>query len=177
MKRLLQALILAAALSTGRAAAPTRHVSLPLGSVAPAISLAKIDGQMVSSNTWNGKTVVLNFWAFWCDTWKAELPDLEDLTTKQDELHFKLIAISVDATRQTALATTSPDGAPFPILLDARGSVSDNYKISSVPTVVVVDPSGRVRYTASGYPGNQPLLSILRIIDSESRTKTPKGGR
>ncbi|MDQ2798975.1 MAG: redoxin domain-containing protein, partial [Armatimonadota bacterium] len=44
------------------------------GSQAPAFSLLDSQGRQVRLDDYKGQVVVLNFWAFWCDTWKAELP-------------------------------------------------------------------------------------------------------
>jgi peroxiredoxin len=143
--------------------APSRP-SLPVGSVAPQFGAPAVDGGYIDLSDYQGKTVVLNFWAFWCDTWKAELPHLKDLAAQQQDLKFTLLAISVDATRVSEFHRRVPDKLGFPVLLDIGGAASKAYEIRHVPTVVVIDPSGHIRYAATGYPGNQPVLSVLRKI-------------
>ena len=152
--------------SAALAAAPT--VNGPaLGSAAPAFALPDIHGKLVSLDDYRGQVVVLNFWAFWCDTWKAEMPHLQELIGRQDELGFRLVALSVDGTRLGEFQNRTGGGqVPFPVLMDIGGQVRTRYGVAHVPTVVIIDRAGRVRYTAYGYPGNYVVLRELRKLAS-----------
>ncbi len=142
-----------------------------IGSDAPAFVLPDTAGQSVSLEAYRGRTVVLNFWAFWCDTWKAEMPSLRELAAEQDDLDFQIVAVSVDGARRTEFNRRTGGVVPFPVLLDGGGQTSRRYDIHHVPTVVIVDPDGIVRFTAYGYPGNQVILHELRRIASERHSK------
>ena len=107
---------------------------------------------------------MLNFWAFWCDTWKAEMPSLKELSGRQDEIGFRLVAVSVDGTRRAEFDKQTGGDVPFPVLLDAGGQVSARYRVHHVPTVVIIDSDGVIRFTAYGYPGNEVILHELRKI-------------
>ncbi len=137
---------------------------LPPGHIAPAFTLPDIQGRQVSLEAYKGKIVVLNFWAFWCDTWKAELPHLKTLAMRQDEVGFRLLAVSVDGTRLKEFLSLTGGKVPFPVLLDVGGKVSASYKIGHVPTIVIVDGAGKVCFVKAGYPGNEAVLhEITRI--------------
>jgi peroxiredoxin len=154
-------LLVAAASHAAGKAAP----GLIPGSPAPPFTLPDIHGKSVRLEEFRGQVVVLNFWAFWCDTWKAEMPHLQELAAQQQELGFRLIAISVDGTRLPEFQNRTRGGrTPFPVLVDVGGRVSVRYQVAHVPTVVVVDQDGRVRYRAIGYPGNQVVLSVVRKL-------------
>ena len=142
-----------------------------IGSAAPAFILPDTAGQPVSLEQYRGRTVVLNFWAFWCDTWKAEMPSLKELAAEQDERDFQIVAVSVDGARRTEFDRCTGGGAPFPVLLDGGGRTSRLYNVHHVPTVVIVDPDGVVRFTAYGYPGNQVILHELRKIASKPHSQ------
>ena len=138
-----------------------------VGSRAPAFSLPDINGRLINLEDYRGKVVVLNFWAFWCDTWKAEMPHFQDLIGRQDELGFRLVAVSVDGTRLPEFQHRTGGGkVPFPVLMDFGGQVRSRYDVAHVPTVVIIDRTGRVRYTAYGYPGNYVVLRELRKLAS-----------
>lgn len=145
-----------------------------LDSAAPAFVLPDTSGQPVSLEQYRGRTVVLNFWAFWCDTWKAEMPSLKELTAEQGEMDFQIVAVSVDGARRTEFDHRTGGVVPFPVLLDGGGRTSRRYAIHHVPTVVIVDPDGVVRFTAYGYPGNQVILREMRKIASEQHPKDPR---
>jgi peroxiredoxin len=125
-----------------------------------------VEGSTVRLSDLRGRAVVLNFWAFWCDTWKAEMPHLRRLAEHRRELRFEIVAVSVDGTRVQTYRAAEPRGAPFAVALDHGGAVSRAYGVTRVPTVLVLDAQGRVRYRASGYPGNQPILSALRRLSA-----------
>ena len=156
-------------LLTGPAHAAKDPNGPPLGSAAPAFVLPDTAGQSVSLEQYRGQTVVLNFWAFWCDTWKAEMPSLKELAAEQGDMNFQLVAVSVDGARRTEFNRRTGGVVPFPVLLDGGGRISRRYSVHHVPTVVIVDPDGVVRFTAYGYPGNQVILHELRRIASGRR--------
>jgi len=140
----------------------------PLNQSAPAFSLLDTHGQSHALSDYRGQIVVLNFWAFWCDTWKAELPSLRELATRQEEQGFTIAAASVDGTRYPEFQRLTHDSLPFPVMMDVGGKVSQLYQIGHVPTVVIIDAAGVVRYTHYGYPGNDAVLSAVRKIGSHS---------
>jgi peroxiredoxin len=145
----------------------------PVGQAAPAFSLPDTHGEQHALSEFGGRITVLNFWAFWCDTWKAELPSLRELANRQDELGFRLAAVSVDGSRYPEFQRLTHDSFPFPMMMDVGGKVSRQYAIGHVPTVVVIDPAGVVRYTHYGYPGNDAVLSVVRRIASERTRVNP----
>jgi peroxiredoxin len=145
--------------------AGTTDVSNLLNQSAPDFSLSDVSGAPQALSTWRGRVVVLNFWGFWCDTWKAELPYLKDLSDRQSDLGFKLVAVSVDGTRLSEF-DAHKGTITFPVLLDVGGNTRKSYEVSHVPTVVVIDRNGIVRYVKSGYPGNDAVLSIVRKLSS-----------
>ena len=155
------ALLLLLAVGTARAQPPNGP---PVGGPAPAFVLPDVQGRPARLGDYKGRTVVLNFWAFWCDTWKAEMPSLEELAGRQDEMNFRLVAVSVDGTRLSEFARRAGTAALFPVLLDAGGRVSARYRVHHVPTLVIIGPDGVVRFTAYGYPGNAVVLREMRKI-------------
>ena len=154
-------LLLLLTLGTAHAAAPNGP---PVGGQAPAFILPDVQGKPFRLEDHKGQTLVLNFWAFWCDTWKAELPSLTELSDRQEELGFRLVAVSVDGTRLSEFARRTGGTVPFPVLLDGGGRVSARYRVHHVPTVVILGPDGVVRFTTYGYPGNSVVLRELRKI-------------
>lgn len=135
-----------------------------VGSIAPVFTLPDVKGKTFDLQEHRGEIVVLNFWAFWCDTWKAELPHLKTLAERQNEMGFRLVAVSVDGTRLREFMNITNGNLPFSVLLDAGAGVSQSYRIAHVPTVIILDGAGKIRYRTFGYPGNDVILhEITRI--------------
>lgn len=147
------------------AAAPAKRGGPPLGAAAPDFNLLNVQGKQFRLADYRGKTVVMNFWAFWCDTWKAELPSLKELAARQQDMNFTLLAASVDGTRLSEFQHRTAGIVPFPVLMDVGGQVTAHYRVRHVPTVVIIAPDGTVRFTADGYPGNFVILRELRKIE------------
>ena len=141
--------------------------SLAVGTTAPPFALPDLAGRRLRLEDFRGKPVLLNFWAFWCDTWREEMPDLTELATRQDELGFRIAAISVDGTRLPEFDRSDSQRAPFPVLLDIGGLATDAYAVHNVPTVVLLDSDGVVRYRCIAWPGKQTVLNQLRKLASE----------
>lgn len=144
--------------------------TLRIGEVAPDFALLDINGKQHHLADFKGKIVVLNFWAFWCDTWEDELPHLKELAKQQDKLDFRLVTISVDGTRLQEFLKRTRGDVPFPVLLDVGGKVSAAYQVAHVPTVIIVDGEGRVRFVKSGYPGNHVILGEVRKVAKKLRS-------
>ena len=146
------------------------EAAVRVGSIAPVFTLPDVKGKTFDLQAHRGEIVVLNFWAFWCDTWKAELPHLKVLAARQEEMGFRLVAVSVDGTRLREFMNITNGNLPFPVLLDGGANVSQRFRIAHVPTVIILDGAGKIRYRTFGYPRNDVVLhEITRIADNSLR--------
>lgn len=134
-----------------------------LGQQAPDFALPDIEGRRISLSDYRGKVVLLNFFAYWCDTWKEELKRLRALQDQHPELDFAILFVSVDSReRSAAEPLMRQQGIHFPVAVDFKAEVSKAYGITTVPTLFVLDPEGKVRSCYQGYPGNRLLSRDLR---------------
>ena len=134
-----------------------------VGRIVTDFQLFDLTGHSHALSDYHDPVIVLNFWAFWCDTWRKQLGQLRELATQQETLGFRLVVISVDgqwtdARRQVLRG----QNLPFPVLLDADKVVSGRLEIRKVPTVLVLDRERRVQYVHEAYPGNPPVLRAIR---------------
>ena len=152
------------ALATAATALPAPETAMPaVGRPAPDFALPDLEGRRVSPSDYRGKVVLLNFFAYWCDTWKEELKRLRLLKQEHPELDFEILFVSVDSReRSLAEPLLLKEGIHFPVAVDFRAEVSKKYGISTVPTLFVLDPDGVVRNSYQGYPGNRLLARDLR---------------
>ena len=134
-----------------------------VGTVAPSFALPDLEGRKVAPENYRGKVLLLNFFAFWCDTWKEELVRFKALRAAHPELDFEIVFVAVDSRERTlAEPLMLRQGVHFPLLVDHRGEVSRKYGITTVPTLFVVDPEGNVRSSYQGHPGNRLLARDLK---------------
>lgn len=123
---------------------------------APQFSLASRAGGQVSLADLKGQVVMINFWASWCGPCRQEFPALDQIYAKYKPMGFTLVAINVESEQADAEKFLSATPASFPILFDPDNTVSGKYGVSAMPTTVLVDRQGRVRWQHRAYkPGDE----------------------
>ena len=120
---------------------------------APDFDLESLDGRRVSLASYRGKPVAVTFWASWCGPCRMELPALTRFYQQAHKTgsNFEILAISIDATRDAARGAATTLKIPFPVLLDRDSRTADSYHIVSIPTLFVIDRSGKVAWSNVGF--------------------------
>jgi len=118
---------------------------------APDFTLHSVGGTNLRLQEQRGQVVMLNFWASWCGPCKQEMPRLNRLYEKYHASGFQLLGVNVDDDARNASGVSSTLGLRFPILLDTEKRVSRLYDLSTMPSTVLIDRDGRVRYVHLGY--------------------------
>lgn len=118
---------------------------------APDFTLKQLKGSNLKLSELTGSVVLINFWASWCGPCREEMPLLNALHKKYEPLGFTVLGVNVE--EQVANAEGFLDKFPvdFPILLDNKNQVSKLYEVIAMPTTVVVDRDGNMRYLHQGY--------------------------
>ena len=123
---------------------------------APAFTLASRAGGEVSLADLKGQVVMINFWASWCGPCRQEFPALDAIYAKYKPMGFTLVAINVESEKADAEKFLATTPASFPILFDPDNTVSGSYGVSAMPTTVLVDRQGRLRWQHRAYkPGDE----------------------
>ncbi|HSB98896.1 MAG TPA: TlpA disulfide reductase family protein [Burkholderiaceae bacterium] len=141
------------ALALLMAGAGALAVATPLApsSPAPDFTLRALDGQKLRLGEQRGRVVLVNFWATWCGPCRQEMPHLNKLYEKYRSSGFVLLGVNVDDDTAQAAGVASKLGVTFPVLPDADKRVSRQYDLSAMPSTVLIDRDGRVRYLHRGY--------------------------
>ena len=139
--------------------APAPHFSLPLRGGAT-VALADLRGQVV----------MINFWASWCGPCRQEFPVLDAMYRKYKPMGFTLLAVNVESEREDAERFLSGMPVSFPIAWDADNRVSGAYGVSAMPTTLIVDRKGQVRWLHRAYkPGDEnEYLDQVRAMLKET---------
>ena len=118
---------------------------------APDFALAAKDGGQVSLSGLEGQVVMVNFWASWCGPCRQEMPHLEALHQRYSSLGFTLLGVNVDKDSADAEEFLDETPVTFPILFDPESAVSELYDVIAMPTTVLVDRNGNMRFIHHGY--------------------------
>lgn len=133
--------------------------------VAPDFTLKSNSGENLKLGEYRGDVVMINFWASWCGPCRQEMPLLDELYQRYQKLGFTILGINVEKDPDKALAMLKDVPVGFPVLFDGDSAVSERYHLVAMPTTVLVDRDGNMRYQHLGYkPGYE--------ADYESQIKT-----
>ncbi len=116
----------------------------------PDFTLPDLDGRPRGPGEWDGKVLVVNFWATWCAPCREEIPLLIDLERRRPGV--RVIGIAVD--RPDAVRAFAGElGIGYPVLLDdLQGSTMRRYgnRVGALPFTVVTGRDGVVAYVRLG---------------------------
>jgi peroxiredoxin len=112
---------------------------------------AKADGETVSLSEFRGRPVVLNFWATWCTSCLAEMPDLRDVQHEFGAQRVAVIALnSGEDASDTKDFIDGLEAGDFTYAYDPSLAVTDAYGIVGLSHTVFVDSAGIIRATYVG---------------------------
>jgi peroxiredoxin len=121
------------------------------GYPAPEFTLKSLKDKNLSLKELRGQVVMINFWATWCGPCRQEMPALNTLYEKYRDTGFVLLGINVDSESVNAIQMVSKLKATYPILFDTDKRASVLYQVSAMPTTILIDRDGKVRYIQKGY--------------------------
>jgi peroxiredoxin len=147
---LLPALAMALAMGTAQAA-------VKLQQAAPDFTLKRAEGGNLRLAEQRGQVVLINFWASWCGPCRVEMPHLNRLHDKYKAGGFMVLGVNIDDDPRHGAATAARWGLRFPVLLDAEKTVARTYDLGAMPSTVLVDRDGRIRYLHRGYRDGMEL--------------------
>ena len=131
-------------------ASPREKIARGLqGRQLPAVNLGVRDGKSVSLQSFQGKPVLLDFWATWCAPCVESLPALEKLYNETADKGLVLLSIDNDEVAKTAtefLAKRKAPWANFHLTDDVAAAFPEH----GIPYLVLVDSSGKVVYSYEG---------------------------
>ena len=116
----------------------------------PEFTLPDLDGRPRQPAEWDGKVLVVNFWATWCAPCREEIPLLIDLERRRPGV--RVVGIAVDRP-EAVRAFAAELGIEYPILLDdLKGSTMRRYgnRIGALPFTVITGRDGIVAYVRLG---------------------------
>ena len=126
------------------------------GSMAKNFSATDINGKPLSLSNFKGKYVLVDFWASWCVPCRKGNPHLKDLYAQYKDKGFEVIGVSDDGRDPGAWKkAVEKDGLPWRHVLrglkydavkgyDKTNEISELFGIHSLPTQILIDPSGKI---------------------------------
>jgi cytochrome c biogenesis protein CcmG, thiol:disulfide interchange protein DsbE len=118
----------------------------------PTLSLARdgLDGKAVDLKELQGRVLVVNFWATWCEPCRDEMPSLQRLREKLDGKALEVLTVNYGESREKILQYLGREKIALPVLLDPEKESAKEWGVGGLPMTFLVDSTGRVRYSVFG---------------------------
>ena len=140
--------------------------SLGVGDRAPDHAITDWHGNTVRLGDLRGQMVCVDFWASWCATCAATLPEFDALARRHRGAAVQFLAVNVDrdfARASSFLERHLPSPAST-LLRDPGGELLSRFGAPAMPSLYLIDASGVVRMLASGY-SEKSIAEIERALD------------
>jgi thiol-disulfide isomerase/thioredoxin len=144
--------------------------------VLPDFTLAGIDGQPRSIRSWQGKSMIVNFWATWCAPCRREIPLLKKLQAEHGAEGFQIVGVAVDF-REDVLKYAQEIGIDYPLLIGEQDGLDAVNKFGQgslgFPFTVFTDNQQRIVMFHVGeiHPEQaEVLLGAVRKVNSGELT-------
>jgi peroxiredoxin len=114
---------------------------------APEIRGQLLGGTPVSLGEFRGQPVLLQFWASWCPVCSMEQSSIQSIAQDHAVLSIALDDGSADEIRRWMASK----GVSYRVILDPSGHISSRFGVKGVPTSMIIDASGEIRFVEVGY--------------------------
>ena len=163
IRRALRASVVACLAWVASATAAPGLLSRP----APDFALPSAGGTNVRLSEYRGQPVILSFWSSRCGRCAAQLSGLDRHYATYRSSGLVVLGISVDDDLQRAADYAHDHRTTFPLLLDGSKNVSRAFGIDRLPTTVLIDRSGIVRYLHADDRADDPsyVTQIRALLD------------
>ncbi len=139
------------------------------GSPLPDFTLTDMQGQAHTLSDYQGKVVMVNFWASYCGPCVKEIPSMERLAKLMGE-EFIILAVNMAEAEEdiNAFMAGHDIAVSFPILLDSDAEVLTAWMVNAVPATFLIDPAGTIRYSHFGGLewDNDEVQGIIRQLQA-----------
>jgi len=136
-----------------------------IGSLRPDFSLGSDTGEIVSSSEFSGKTLLINFWATWCEPCRREMPMLMDLQAEYRADGLQIVGIALDDV-QSVRDFVQMYGISYTVLVGAADAMATSAAYGNVegvlPYSVLVDKEGIIRWQ---YTGEIPTEDVSKLLN------------
>jgi thiol-disulfide isomerase/thioredoxin len=118
---------------------------LPCAAQAVDMPLVALDGSKHNLNQYQGKWLVVNYWATWCPPCIGEMPELQSFHDEHSDKDAMVLGINAETISQNRLQTFLEDYfISYPVFMSKPGEQSELGLIPGLPTTFLVTPQGEV---------------------------------
>ena len=134
------------------------------GDTMPAFTIVSDNGNELKSSSLQGKVVLVNFFATWCPPCQVELAAVKDILWPKykDNASFVMLVVGREHDDAELKTYNEKKGFEFPLYPDKNRKVYDSFASKFIPRSYLIDKSGKVIFTATGFKEEE--FSELMIL-------------
>lgn len=141
----------------------TRDHVVQVGDTAPAFSIKADNGMTLTRENFNGKVMVLNFWATWCAPCVREAPELEAIHQELKDKGVVVVGVSIDKKEEKYKSFIQRFRLSYLTMRDPGASISDSFGTYRIPETYVINKDGKVIQKIIGFDWKaEDLIRMLK---------------
>ncbi|MEB2279049.1 TlpA family protein disulfide reductase [Lysinibacillus xylanilyticus] len=127
--------------------------------------LTRLDESSTTFKEYNGKVLIVNFWASWCEPCQEEASEFRDFYNNKPE-NVELLAINATSkdSSENAMKFQESYKLNFPIFLDLDGTLQKSFEIMAYPTTFIFDSKGILKYSIKGELNQKELNKYIGTL-------------
>jgi len=137
------------------------------------IKLKDASGKQYQRNDYHGQITIINFWATWCPPCVQEIPSLNRLQEKMQDIPFELVSINYAESAKSILEFLQQIDVTYPVLLDETGQFSAFWKVVAFPSTFSVGADGKIYYgvNAAIHWDNPQIIDAMKKLYEATKSK------
>ena len=133
----------------------------------PDFMLPDLSGLMRNVNEWNGKVLIVNFWATWCPPCVREMPMFVEAQTTFSPQGVQFVGIAIDSATNVSEFVKDFEGN-YPLLVGTQEATIEiayqfGNEVGVLPYTAVVNPAGKVVFTHMGEMSREMVVEAIGL--------------
>ncbi|MDH4200739.1 MAG: TlpA family protein disulfide reductase [Spirochaetia bacterium] len=128
-------------------------------------SLKNLEGKSVNLSEYPSKLIVVNFWAVWCKPCVEEFPELNQLFQRLKDRGIFVVGVSISPSKDDIENFLEKHKIDFPILIDEQERFANQFKVSILPTTILMDNEHNILYKYQGF-SKKELMKMESFIEN-----------
>lgn len=125
------------------------------------LEVVALNSKPIETAKWRDRPALLQFWASWCQSCSGLMQELDEIQQKYPPLLY--LAISVDSSLEDAKKVEHRQSTA-PQIFDEGKSWAQKFDVQSVPTIVVIDADGLLRFRHTGHLDAVTALRLNQVL-------------
>lgn len=134
-----------------------------IGRLRPEFTLADLEGVPRKVSEWDGKVLIINFWATWCPPCRKEIPAFIQLQKKYGRQGVQFVGIALDDPGNVQ-AFHKALGINYPVLIGDTGLIARSYgnHFGALPYTVIIGRDSKIALARLGELAQQEAEAVIR---------------